>query len=128
MFWEISHVHPTGSIAVMPSGTEEWDGVLYINHVNSLIPRRLFLLAPLKTKVLEENDVNWTLPTWVVIFPTASPPDISFPQGARKWAVVGKDNWTPLPRSTPKQSQNLTSPQKKAIASDRPPSLLRGNF
>ncbi|GBO35268.1 hypothetical protein AVEN_247508-1 [Araneus ventricosus] len=33
-----------------------------------------------------------------------------------------------LPRLSPKQSQNLTSPQKKPTASDRPSSLLKGNF
>ncbi|GBN10762.1 hypothetical protein AVEN_135955-1 [Araneus ventricosus] len=56
--------------------------------------------------------MNWTLPTWVVLYPTT--PAITFPYGARKWAVIGKDNWTLLPRLSPKLSQNLTSPQKEA--------------
>ncbi|GBN29039.1 hypothetical protein AVEN_81432-1 [Araneus ventricosus] len=38
--------------------------------------------------------MNWTLPTWVVIYPNTPPPAITFPQGAGKWAVVGKDNLT----------------------------------
>ncbi|GBM90005.1 hypothetical protein AVEN_19330-1 [Araneus ventricosus] len=42
--------------------------------------------------------------------------------------MVGRDNWTPLSRLSPKRSQNLASPQKKPTASDRPSSLLRGSF
>ncbi|GBO23775.1 hypothetical protein AVEN_169346-1 [Araneus ventricosus] len=34
----------------------------------------------------------------------------------------------PILHSYPKRSQNLTSPQNKPTASDRPSSLLRGNF
>ncbi|GBN33608.1 hypothetical protein AVEN_208386-1 [Araneus ventricosus] len=37
--------------------------------------------------------MNWTHRTWVVIYPTPSPA-VTFPLGARKWAVVAKDNWT----------------------------------
>ncbi|GBL87733.1 hypothetical protein AVEN_81344-1 [Araneus ventricosus] len=41
----------------------------------------------------------------------------------------GTQGWlAPLPRLYPKRSQNLISPQKKPTASDRPSSLLRGNF
>ncbi|GBM12266.1 hypothetical protein AVEN_155270-1 [Araneus ventricosus] len=38
--------------------------------------------------------MNWTLLTWVVNFLTNPAPAITFPYGARKRAVVGKDNWT----------------------------------
>ncbi|GBN45893.1 hypothetical protein AVEN_164621-1 [Araneus ventricosus] len=37
-------------------------------------------------------DMNWTLPTWVSIYPT---PCYNLPLRRRKWAVVRKDNWTP---------------------------------
>ncbi|GBN72327.1 hypothetical protein AVEN_207289-1 [Araneus ventricosus] len=54
-------------------------------------------------------------------------PTITFPSDARKWNVVGKDNWEPLPSLSNKRSQDLTSPQKKPTALDRPSSVLRGN-
>ncbi|GBM92807.1 hypothetical protein AVEN_182698-1 [Araneus ventricosus] len=70
--------------------------------------------------------MNWTLPTLVVIYnPT---PAITFPEDARKWAAVCKDNWTSLPRLSPKRPQNLTSPEKKPTVSDRPSSMLKKNF
>ncbi|GBO05820.1 hypothetical protein AVEN_219101-1, partial [Araneus ventricosus] len=37
--------------------------------------------------------MNWTLPTWVVIYPTTPTNAVNFPKGARKWVVVGKDKW-----------------------------------
>ncbi|GBO44728.1 hypothetical protein AVEN_2093-1 [Araneus ventricosus] len=39
-------------------------------------------------------------------------PAITFPSGARKWAVVDKNNWFHLPHLSPKRSQNVTSPQR----------------
>ncbi|GBM92886.1 hypothetical protein AVEN_205216-1 [Araneus ventricosus] len=38
--------------------------------------------------------MNWTLPNPGVHLPHHPTPAIIFPQGARKWAVVGKDNCT----------------------------------
>ncbi|GBN83204.1 hypothetical protein AVEN_96447-1, partial [Araneus ventricosus] len=46
----------------------------------------------------------------------------------RKWAAVCKDNWTLLLRLSPKPSQNLNSLQNKPTASNRPSSVLEGNF
>ncbi|GBM34057.1 hypothetical protein AVEN_162234-1 [Araneus ventricosus] len=69
--------------------------------------------------------MNSTLPTLVVIFPTTAPSAMTCPQHARNWAVVGKD---PPPRLSPKQSQNLTSLEKKPNSSDWPSSLLRGSL
>ncbi|GBN90878.1 hypothetical protein AVEN_237456-1, partial [Araneus ventricosus] len=54
-------------------------------------------------------------------------PALTLLEGSRKWAVVCKDNWIPPTALSPKRSQSLTSPEKKATASDRPSSLLRGN-
>ncbi|GBM57110.1 hypothetical protein AVEN_232263-1 [Araneus ventricosus] len=63
---------------------------------NSLIPRRLLSSSPFKTgRFWGGNDMNWTLPTWVVIYPITSPLAIIFPLGARKWTVVDKDNLIP---------------------------------
>ncbi|GBO46180.1 hypothetical protein AVEN_209592-1 [Araneus ventricosus] len=55
--------------------------------------------------------MNWTHPIWVVIYPITSPPAIIFPEGAGKWAVVGKDNWTPY--CTYLRSVYRTSPPLK---------------
>ncbi|GBN10876.1 hypothetical protein AVEN_212997-1 [Araneus ventricosus] len=39
--------------------------------------------------------MNWTLPSWIVLYTTIPHPATIFPKGARKWAVMGKDNWAP---------------------------------
>ncbi|GBM99083.1 hypothetical protein AVEN_275625-1 [Araneus ventricosus] len=36
--------------------------------------------------------MNWTLPNWVVIYPT---PCYNLSKGAGKWPVLCKDNWIP---------------------------------
>ncbi|GBN44649.1 hypothetical protein AVEN_204992-1, partial [Araneus ventricosus] len=76
------------------------------------------------------SDMNWTLPTWVVIYPTTSPPDPGYnlPLKRTEMGCGWQEQLDPLPRLSPKRSQNLTSPQKKPTASDRLSSLLRGHF
>ncbi|GBL69333.1 hypothetical protein AVEN_219742-1 [Araneus ventricosus] len=63
---------------------------------------------------LEGYDMNWTLPTWVFIYPDTPPPTITLPEGARKWAVVGKGNWTPY-RSEPSLPSKEVNRLRKAF-------------
>ncbi|GBM13730.1 hypothetical protein AVEN_89997-1 [Araneus ventricosus] len=70
--------------------------------------------------------MNWTLPTWLVIYPTT--PCYRLPLRLTEMGYGLQGNWTPLPCLSPKRSQNLASPQKKSTTSDRPSSLLRGKF
>ncbi|GBM07584.1 hypothetical protein AVEN_230022-1 [Araneus ventricosus] len=90
------------------------------------MPRLLCLLSPLKPVLSGRKRHELDSPNLGGHLPP--PPAITFSEGARKWAVVDKDNWTSLPRLSPKQSQNLTSFPKKPTASDQPSLLLRGNF
>ncbi|GBO20038.1 hypothetical protein AVEN_14436-1 [Araneus ventricosus] len=57
--------------------------------------------------------MNWTLPTWVVILPHHPTPAITSPYGARKWAVVGNDNWTPY-RAYLRSDLRTSPPLKEA--------------
>ncbi|GBN05104.1 hypothetical protein AVEN_125479-1 [Araneus ventricosus] len=62
--------------------------------LNSLIPMRLFSSTPFKTGAFWEDTtlIGLAQPEWSF---NHAPSAITFPQGARKWAVAGKDNWTP---------------------------------
>ncbi|GBM10083.1 hypothetical protein AVEN_92911-1 [Araneus ventricosus] len=71
--------------------------------------------APLKPKVLGRKRVESDSPNPSGHLSTAPQSAINFPSDARKWAVVGKDNWTgyllsdhrtspPLKRSQPPQT------------------------
>ncbi|GBM53399.1 hypothetical protein AVEN_103787-1 [Araneus ventricosus] len=82
--------------------------------------------APLKPELFGRKRHEMDSPNLGGHFPHT--PCYNFRQGTRKWAAVGKGNWIPLPRLSPKRSQNLTSPQKKPTASERPSLLLRGSF
>ncbi|GBM01512.1 hypothetical protein AVEN_209320-1 [Araneus ventricosus] len=62
--------------------------------------------------------MNWTLLTWVVIYPTTPPPAIAFPSAAREWAVVGKDNCTPYHAYLRRDLR--TSPPRKEASRLRP--------
>ncbi|GBN30310.1 hypothetical protein AVEN_217003-1 [Araneus ventricosus] len=67
--------------------------------------------------------MNWTLPIWMVIYPT---PCYNLPLRHTKWAVMGKDNWTLYHASLLNSSEpHLHS---KEAGSDRPSSQLRRNF
>ncbi|GBO36654.1 hypothetical protein AVEN_2181-1 [Araneus ventricosus] len=99
-------------------------------HFNSLNPKRPFSFRSFKTRTfLGGSDMNWTVPTLWSFTPPHHP--LTFPspsiktqgKGLRFARLIG-----PLPRLSPKPSQNLTSTQKKPAASDRPSSLLTEIF
>ncbi|GBM10068.1 hypothetical protein AVEN_92900-1 [Araneus ventricosus] len=79
---------------------------------NSSIPGRLSHLDPLKPGLFGRKQYELDSPNMGGHFPHHPAPAITFPQGARKWAVVRKDNWFPLPCLSPKRSQNIPSPQR----------------
>ncbi|GBO09236.1 hypothetical protein AVEN_130688-1 [Araneus ventricosus] len=69
--------------------------------------------------------MNWTRPTWVVIYPTPC-----YNLSVRRMEMGC--GWQALLDSqsnlSPKRFQNLTSPQKNPTTSDRSSSLWRGRF
>ncbi|GBL53352.1 hypothetical protein AVEN_201932-1, partial [Araneus ventricosus] len=71
-----------------------------------------FLLAPIKPGGFGRKRHEFDSPNLGSHFPQNPAPAITFPSSTRKWAVVGKNNWFPLPHLSSKRSKNITSPQR----------------
>ncbi|GBM04224.1 hypothetical protein AVEN_41037-1 [Araneus ventricosus] len=75
--------------------TRNLDFVLWSDPVGVVWWRFFFLLSPLKPDLFGRIRNELDSPNVVGHLPSTPSPAITFPQGARKWAVVGKDNWKP---------------------------------
>ncbi|GBO08299.1 hypothetical protein AVEN_171613-1 [Araneus ventricosus] len=97
-------------------------------YVKALIPRRfILLLTPLKPGLFgrKRHEVGSPKMGGHFFHPN---PFYNLPLKRKEMGCGSQGYLDPLPRLSPKRSQNLTSPQKKPNASDPPSSLLRGNF
>ncbi|GBM52925.1 hypothetical protein AVEN_60122-1 [Araneus ventricosus] len=88
--------------------------------------RLISLESPLNTGTFWE-EATWiglSQPGWSFTVPSS----ITFPEGAGKWTVVGKNNCIPYHACLLNDLRNSPSIKRRQTASDRPSSLLRGNF
>ncbi|GBN18484.1 hypothetical protein AVEN_181819-1 [Araneus ventricosus] len=98
-------------------------GIVFQN--DTVSPMRLFSSSPFKTGTFWEEAPEFSQPGGHLPHHTTPAKPSLKVHGNGLWLarIIG-----PLPRLSPKPSQNLNYPQKKLTASDRPSSLLRGNF
>ncbi|GBM43778.1 hypothetical protein AVEN_109630-1 [Araneus ventricosus] len=93
--------------------------------INSFIQRQTFLLVPLKPRIFGRKRHELDSPNLDGHLPHHPSPCYNLPL---KLSCGWQGSLDPLLRLSPKRSQNITFPQKKPSASDRPSPLLRGNL